>query len=313
MSFPHRASANINAIRASKPNTFINPFAAGFSKPYVPAVPFSLGRFPAVPSSDTPDSDMRNVEEEPDLIPDGEAEEELRLVENPTLLTLGHSGSLHLLYNGAVVLGSIDLGSDVDIIAAAISRVITKPKTPFNRATHALELSVIASAGQQDGAKYPHAVGAALPQGVPSDVATVMNLTVRIPRLPSIEVSNLARASTAINTLLAHAFEAFDEARKGWEEVRGMGRKWLDRLRDDSHSLLPELQLLTLLLTGRPSNANMHEYFASKNTERVSNQLHEWTICWLWLTCRKLSRTWKIGRRIISKLPRGSEILLSKA
>lgn len=191
------------------------------------------------------------------------------MVENPTLLLLGQDGNLHLLYDGAISCGFIKLGENVDIISASISKVVQKPKTPFKPVHYASQLSVIASVETGHQADYPPAIAAVVPDQE-SSAGTVLHLNIQVPHLPSTEVSALARASTAINHLLGHAFEAFDEARKGWEEVRIMGKKWLDRLTDESHSLLPEYQLLTLLLTGRPSNTNMHEYFASKNTERVS-------------------------------------------
>lgn len=255
--------------RATKAGTFVNPFAAGFSKPYVPTKTFTMGRFPEVFSAPAPNDESG---EETDLIPDPETEQALGLVENPSILTLvDEAGNLHLLYQGGISLGSISLGEGVDVIAAPVSKVITRPKTPFHPVSYALEICLLASMPCDRIQTWHRAIAAALPQTVPTseEASAVFELSIQLPLLPSTEVSMLARASTCIKHLLSHAFEAFDEARKGWEEVRGMGNKWLDRLRDDSVSLLPELQLTMLLLTGRPSNTNMHEYFASKNTERV--------------------------------------------
>lgn len=212
--------------------------------------------------------DKPSSDEEVDLVPSPEAQEASGLVEVPTLLMLGQGGDLHLLYEGAISCGSVKLGEDVDIISASISTVVHKPKTPFNPASHSLQLSVLASVETGKASNYPPVIAAALSERL-SSAGTVLHLNIEVPHLPSREISALARASTAINQLLGHAFEAFDEARKGWEEVRNMGKKWLNRLTDDSTSLLPEMQLLALLLTGRPTNTSMHEYFASKNTERV--------------------------------------------
>lgn len=256
--------------RATKAGTFINPFAAGFSKPYVPTKTLTLDRFPEVFSAPAPSDESGD---ETDLIPDPEIEQALGLVENPSILTLAdEGGNLHLLYQGGISLGSIALGEGVDVIAAPVSKVITRPKTPFRPVSYALEICLLASVPCDRFQTCHPAIAAGLPPTVPTseEASAVFKVSVQLPLLPSTEVAMLARASTCIKHLLSHAFEAFDEARKGWEEVRGMGNKWLDRLRDDS-SLLPELQLTMLLLTGRPSNTNMHEYFASKNTERVGS------------------------------------------
>lgn len=185
------------------------------------------------------------------------------------------TGRLHFLYKGAISLGSIQLGEGVGIIATPIEEVNISPKTPFRPISYDLNMSILASVPHDRVDSSHPAIVAGLSDISPTSegASTVFRLSIKLPDFPSNKVSMLATASTSIRNLLKHAFEAFDEARKGWEEVRGLGNKWLDRLKDDdSASLLPELQLAMLLLTGRPSNTNMHEYFASKNTERVSER-----------------------------------------
>lgn len=254
--------------RTTKAGTFVNPFAPGFSKPYVPETTFALGRFPSVPQVTLPDLN----DDELDLIPDRETEEALGIIEHPSVLALGDdSGNLQFLYKGAIDLGSIKLGEGLDIIAAPVARTIITPKTPFKPVNYSVELLVLASVPHQAAATThnslaPHVMP--LAASAPG-ASSVVQFSIRVPHLPSSELSMLERASTSVRALLSHAYEAFDEARKGWEEVRGLGKKWLDRLKEEPDPVLPELQLLTLLLTGRPFNNNMHEYFASKNTERV--------------------------------------------
>jgi len=264
------------SISTVKTGTFVNPFAAGFSKPYVPTVNFALQSFPTLPRTVASAFESQGSEDEVDLVPDDSTKEALRLVENPSLLLCGHEdGSLHLLWEGAIDLGRVNLGPDVDIISASLTSSTIHPKTPFRRISHSTNICVLASIPSTATDTCHTAISQILPRQTSDlqDASTVAKFNLHLPNFPSPEISQLAQASTSIRKLLAHAFEAFDEGRKAWEEVRGMSKKWLGRLQEDSQSPLPEMQLLTLLLTGRPSNTNMHEYFASKNTERVGCEL----------------------------------------
>jgi len=229
---------------------------------------------------------------------------------NPTLLMAGdEKGNLHLLMGGAVSLGSIPLLGEqgdnnavVDIISAHVEGTESKDPTPFNhRHRHTLKLSLLISvpldtdissptlaapikeciealrppAPPRSSLKASSSRQKSLPPPSPSTAETsqsiVMRLHIHLPSFPSVEVTQLARASTGLNLFLSNLFEMTDDARKAYEEMKEVKRKWLDRLKDDDGAKMRvDLQLLNLLLTGRPANKNMHEYLASKNTERVS-------------------------------------------
>lgn len=270
----------------------------------MPAVPLSIPPFPTLartsplsPGHDKPTAGDES-ENEPTLTGypiagiNGSEEaiaEHNRLADNPTLLTAGdEKGRLHLLLGGAISLGSIALGKHTDIISCFVQQTLSHPRTPFSQyPRHALQLSLLVSVptptaapAAAAAAQLPAVIHAALsarstssPNGKTTghgsgDVQHVLRCTIELPSFPSSEITLLARAATQMKSLLAHALEAFDEARKAWEEARELQVKWLDRLKDDCETY-PELQLLLLLLTGRPGTSSMHDYLAGKNTERV--------------------------------------------
>ena len=294
----------LSLFLSKKTNIFANPFLPGFQKPYVPAVPLAVPPLPTLPrtsplspgSDDPPTADEN--ENEPTLTgyptPGVNGSEEAiaehnRLADNPTLLTAGDErGRLHLLLGGAISLGSVALGKHTDIISCFVQQTRSHARTPFAQyPRHGLQLSLLVSVPTPPAAPAaaattqlpavlqaaialrstppPHAKTAGHGSG---DVQHVLRCTIELPSFPSSEITLLARAATQIQSLLAHALEAFDEARKAWEEARELQIKWLDRLKDDC-AMYPELQLLLLLLTGRPGTSNMHDYLAGKNTERV--------------------------------------------
>ena len=204
--------------------------------------------------------------------------EEQRSLWNPTMLMAGdEKGNLHLLFGGAISLGTISLGKQTDIISAFIANTATKSATPLSRTSHCLTLSLLISVPTNSTSQIPGLPAPILNVMPPrkafsQQTQIVMRCLMKIPNCPSEEITLLARAATGIRASLSHAFEALDDARKAWEEAKEMGQKWLHRLKEDSHaaSIVPSYQLLTLLLTGRPANTNLHDYFASKNTEKVS-------------------------------------------
>ena len=201
-----------------------------------------------------------------------------RNIWSPTLLMAGDErGNLHFLLGGAISLGTINLGKQTDIISAFIANSRSKPGTPLSPTSHNLSISVLMSVPNpySTGTHLPALPGAVLDAMLPrkdlsQGTQTVMRCLIDIPHFPSEEITSLARAASAFRICLSLAFEALDDARKAWEEAKEMGRKWLDRLKDDESANLPSFQLILLLLTGRPANANMHDYLASKNTERAS-------------------------------------------
>lgn len=306
MAEPHLHSV-LTPPRSKKVNTFSNPFLPGFQKPYVPAVPLSLAPFPTLatvlPLSSGHDEATAadESENEPTLTgypklainPSEEAiAEHSRLADNPTLLTAGdEKGRLHLLLDGAISLGSVALGKHTDVISCFVQQTVSQNRTPFAQyPRHALQLSLLISVPTPPAAPTAAAVAAKqLPTAIQDalagrgtlssqskttghgsgDVQHVLRCLIELPSFPSSEIALLARAATQIKSLLSHALETFDEARKAWEEARELQIKWLDRLKDDECATYPELQLLLLLLTGRPGNSNMHDYLAGKNTERV--------------------------------------------
>lgn len=248
----------------------------GLNKPYTPAVQLQIANLPSLvpPRRNLVDADSDSEDVDGIDFRDEALEAELKAWK-PTLLLAGDgSGRLHLLLDGTVSLGSVMLGQDADIIAASIAGLHATAPSPLRPAMYSLTVSILMSISTTMPLDHiPAAISSCLqlsPSNTPANSQTVIHCFADIPHSPSQETNNLARACSAIQTLLAHATEAFDIARKAWEESNQMRKRWLDRLNDDQPGMSAMLQLLMLLLTGKPVNNNLHEFFASANTQRVS-------------------------------------------
>lgn len=289
-----------------KANAFAHPFLQGLQKPFVPNTAFEMPAFPTLPGihKASPGSAPEDGEDVDNSLTWNEEEDGSLVLasktETPNTLFAGDEyGRLHLLYGGSISLGAIELGKETDIISAFLCGPprVTRQKSPFNpRASYATTLSLLVSvpldtARESDlpepvlealhlaprppatGRKGQH-LNASAEHPDQSGAQAVLRLTVDIPSFPSSELALLARASSNISSLLSHAFEPFDQARQAWEEANSLARQWLGRLQDDPDAgthegKSPQLKLLLLLLTGRPVDTDMHDFFANKNSERV--------------------------------------------
>lgn len=260
----------------------------GLNKPFVPALSFKMPPFPSLAAMTSPIPDSTPSmpdEEQPSLnLEDDQSAEFERPGEiwNPTIAFIGDDrGNLNFLLGAAVPLGALNLGKHTDIISCFVLKSKSTDTNPYRtRARHNLVLSALVSIplnSINQNPPLPAMITDALPKNAghrSSRTQSVLRLQIRLPSHPSYEMTLLARAASAIHDLLAALYTFLDDARKAWEESLEQAERWLGRLKDDDgENFRVDLQLLMLLLTGRPSGMNMHEYLASKNTERVRLRL----------------------------------------
>lgn len=254
----------------------MNPFMAGPSKPHEVLTPLPFPPFPSLPSFVSPSlAPIPNSSDEDDDYSDDEEylAQAIHSVEQASLLSAGdEKGNLHLLYKGAIDLGCIPLGRYTDIISCLVYETVTTPRTVDRPARHNLRLALLLSVPLSHTVQtppVPPVIASALPprKRYPKEASTVIRVYLDIPNFPSKELALLSHASSCIQALLSYIYTTFDDARKLWEEALSLGTKWLSRL-ESPDGPLPALQLLQLLLTGKPANTDLHEYLASKNTER---------------------------------------------
>lgn len=158
--------------------------------------------------------------------------------EETVLLAVDDTQSVHVFLGGSLWLGSVDLLANEDpsipeILGMAFlgspSIQDSTADLPAERDQSSLFALIASIKSGRERSPLLDGLGLASSTSLSEGQRVLAHLTLSIPLLPVPPLFLIARAATAIRSLLNHSFEALEDARKSWEEASSTGVKWFSR------------------------------------------------------------------------------------